>query len=295
MALKHSTGLAAAVLLSFCLGCGDAAAPVASLEIEPTDITIGFPNYTKLTVRWELKAALGEVEGEPLVFVHLLDQPGSVIRTFNHPVRFDWQPGRSAEYEITLYQSALAPPLASGNYLLSFGLYDSSGKRWPLEAAGDEVDRYEYQLGEVSVVDQLEEAPMFYFSPSWMAIEGGMDRQVLARRWLIGEGTIRMSEISKAGSVLMVFNIPQRASATEELVLQEGAEQPALELVNTCGGTEITASGFGSHVFELPITENSEGRVPGECEVVVRPNFHYLAIDTLGRRSVSLEVLSWSS
>ena len=295
MAPKCWTGLAGATLLVLCLGCGDAAAPVASLGIEPTEIALGFPDFVKLSVRWEVKAPLGEVEGEPLVLVHLLDEPGSVIRTFDHPLRFDWQPGRRTEYEITLFQSSLSPPLAPGSYLLSVGLYDTSGRRWPLEVAGKEVDLYEYQAGEVTVVDSSEETPRFTFSPSWMAIEGGMDRQILARRWLVGEGTIRVSGIAKAGTTLMVFNIPGPVSDSEELMLEEGAEQPTLKVVNSCGETEISASGFGMHEIELPVSADAEGRVPDECEIVIRPNFHFLAIDTLGRRSVSLEVLAWSS
>ena len=150
MAPKYWTGLAGAALLVLCLGCGDAEPPVASLEIEPTEITLGFPDFVKLSVRWDVKAPLGEVEGEPLVFVHLLDEPGSVLRTFNHPLRFDWQPGRKAEYEITLFQSSLSPPLTPGSYLLSVGLYDTSGRRWPLEVDGEEVDLHEYQAGKIS-------------------------------------------------------------------------------------------------------------------------------------------------
>jgi hypothetical protein len=295
MAPKYWTGLAGAALLVLCLGCGDAEPPVASLGIEPTEITLGFPDFIKLSVHWEVKAPLGEVEGEPLVFVHLLDEPGSVIRTFNHPLRFDWQPGRKAKYEITLFQSSLSPPLKPGSYLLSVGLYDTSGRRWPLEVSGEEVDLYEYLAGKITVVDKAEETPRFYFSPSWMAIEGGMDRQILARRWLVGEGTIRVSEITSAGTALMVFNIPGPLSESEELMLEEGAEQPTLKVVNSCGETEISASGFGIHEIELPVTEDAEGRVPDECEILIRPNFHFLAIDTLGRRSVSLEVLAWSS
>jgi hypothetical protein len=295
MALKHWTALTGAALLVLCLGCGDAVAPVASLEIEPTEVTLGFPDFTKLTVRWEVLAPLGEAEGEPMVFVHLLDEPGSVIRTFNHPLRFDWQPGRKTEYEITLFQSSLAPPLAPGSYLLSVGLYDTSGRRWPLAVDGVEVDRNEYQLGEISVVDKTEGTPRFYFSPAWMAIEGGMDRQILARRWLIGEGTIRVSGIARPGSTLMVLNIPGPTSGSEELILEEGAEQPTLKVLSNCGETEISASGLGIHEIELPVAEDEEGRLPDDCEIVIRPNFHFLAIDTLGRRSVSLEVLAWSS
>ena len=48
-------------LLVLCLGCGDAAPPVASLEIEPTEITLGFPDFIKLSVSWEVMAPLGEV------------------------------------------------------------------------------------------------------------------------------------------------------------------------------------------------------------------------------------------
>ncbi len=274
-------------------GCRDSAPPVAELKIEPTDFELAYPGFLNLRLSWQIKSELGEMEGEPLIFVHLLDEPGSVMRTFDHEWRLGWEPGQSEEYEIKVYQSALAPPLPAGKYHLSVGLYDLAGNRWPLAVRGEEVDRYEYSVANVSVSGESENIPMFYFSPSWLGLEGGTDRQVLGRRWLTGEGTIRVAEMSTPGSLWMAVRIPVLEAEIEELNLEEGAEQPGVMITSSCGGAEIGVSGFGTHEIEVPLGEEG-AEPPDECEVAIKPNFYLLKLDTLVRRSVALDILSWS-
>lgn len=292
-AMRLKCVLAVLLLVAFG-GCGGSESPVARLEVEPTEHNLEYPGFVKLRLRWKIEAPLEELEGEPLVMVHLLEEPGVVLRTFDHPVRFDWQPGRSLEYEIRLFQSSLAPPLSPGTYILSVGLYDKGGKRWPLEVTGKAVDRFEYQMGEVLVAEESDETPMFSFSQTWMPIEGGVDRQVLARRWLVGEGSIRVSEIPEAGTVWMVINLPSPQEGSEELILENGAKEPVVQVSNSCGESEVSIAGQGLHEIEFAMAPGPEGQLPEECEITIRPNFQVLALDTLARRSVSLEVLAWS-
>jgi hypothetical protein len=293
MGIRVAWGVSLLILTLHAWGCRDSAPPVAELEVEPTDIELAYPGFLNLRLSWQLKSELGEAEGEPLILVHLLDEPGSVIRTCDHELRFDWEPGRSQEYEIKVYQSALAPPLPAGEYHLSVGLYDLGGNRWPLAVQGEEVDRYEYSVAKVSVSGESENTPMFYFSPSWLGLEGGTDRQVLGRRWLTGEGTIRVAEIPTPGSLWMAVRIPALEPDVEELNLEEGAEQPAVLVASSCGGAEIGVSGFGTHEIEVSLGEEGS-EPPDECEVTIKPNFYLLKLDTLVRRSVALDLLSWA-
>ena len=46
---------------------------------------------------------------------------------------------------------------------------------------------------------------------------------------------------------------------------------------------------------EVAVRADAEGQVPTECEITLQPNFQIVEVDTLTRRSVGLEVLSWSS
>jgi len=274
--------------------CGEAAEPVATVTFEPNPMVLPYPGYLAAHLQWEVTAPLGPSESNPLVFVHILDEEGNVVRTFDHPLPFDWQPGTSHDYEVILYQSALAPPLDNGEYRLSLGLYDPSGQRWALCCLGDEIDDFEYQAATVSVNGKADEVPMFYFSPSWLPLEAGTDVQVLGRRWLTDEGSIRIAEIPSQGSVWMRLRLPNPATEVEELALMEGEAEPLVRVGGTCSAEEFPVGGRGFHEIKVPVDVNEEGEIPTECEILLQPNFYILEVDTLDRRSLALEILSWS-
>ena len=275
--------------------CDKVPEPVASVSIDPSQIDLPYPGFAVLDLEWDLKAPLDEIAGLPLVFVHLLDDEGNVERTFDHPLPFSWQSGSHESYQITLYQSALAPPLVSGNYRLSVGLYEAGGQRWALSGVGDEVAQLEYHLATVKTDGDPAAVPMFYFSPSWLPLEAGTDVQILGRRWLTDEGTIRVAEIPTEGTVWMQLLISDAVAGAEEMSLEEGATGPAISLTSTCGGEEQSVSGFGTHELQIRVQAAADGAMPEECEIVLRPNFQIVETDTLSRRSAGLQILSWLS
>lgn len=274
--------------------CGQTVEPVATVSFDPSPLALPYPGYVSARLQWEVTAPLDSTGTDPLVFVHILDEMGNVVRTFDHPLPFDWQPGTSHDYEVVLYQSALAPPLEDGDYRLSLGLYDPSGRRWALCCLGEELDNFEYQAATVSVDGNGDEVPMFYFSPSWLPLEAGTDAQVLGRRWLTEEGSIRIAEIPSEGSVWMRLRLPDPASEVEELVLMEGETEPMVRVGGTCNAEEFTVAGLGFHEVEVPVQATEQEQLPSECEILLQPNFHILEVDTLDRRSLALEILSWS-
>ena len=284
-----------AVLMTPFWSCEQAPKPVAKVSARPTTVQLPYPGYAQLELEWDMQAPLDAIQGAPLVFVHLIDSAGSVERTFDHPLPFSWEPGSSRTYAIPLYQSALAPPLEAGNYRLSLALYDTSGQRWALAESGDEVAGLEYQVASVGTEGDPADAPMLYFSPAWLPLEAGTDVQILGRRWLTGEGTIRVAEVPGSGSVWMSLKISQAEVGREELTLNEGESEPGLSIGGTCGGEVISVQGYGKHPIEVAVRADAEGQVPTECEITLQPNFQIVEVDTLTRRSVGLEVLSWSS
>lgn len=293
--MKRTRNLMALGAVVWVLGaCGQAVEPVATVTFEPSTLALPYPAYLAARLQWEVTAPLDPTSSDLLVFIHILDEAGNVVRTFDHPLPFDWQPGTSHDYEVALYQSALAPPLEVGEYRLSLGLYDPSGQRWALCCLGEELDQFEYQAATVSVEGEGDKAPMFYFSPTWLPLEAGTDMQVLGRRWLTEEGSIRIAEIPSEGSVWMRLRLPDPASEVEELVLMEGETEPMVTLGGSCNAEEITVAGLGFHEIEVPVQASEQGQVPGECEILLQPNFHILEVDTLDRRSLALEILSWS-
>ena len=283
------------ILLVSLGSCAKAPDPVASVSIEPAQVQLPYPGFAKIDLDWELTAPLDAVAGDPLVFVHLLDADGNVERTFDHALPFAWEPGKSQSYELILYQSALAPPLDSGDYRLSLGLYEAGGQRWALGGAGEEVARFEYHLATVGTNGDPSAVPMFYFSPSWLPLEAGTDVQILGRRWLTDEGTIRVAEVPVAGTVWMQLELSEALPQLEELSLMEGETAPRVDVTSTCGGEETAIAGYGVHEMRVRVQTGDDGALPEECEIVLRPNFQIVEVDTLARRSVGLQILSWKA
>jgi hypothetical protein len=182
--------------------------PVGALAVEPPTVKLPHPFVSPLTLRWTPSAELDGLRGRPRVFVHVLDGGRKLLRTFDHPLPEAWTPGRAQSYEIELYQSAIAEPLAAGPYEMTFGLYDDAGKnRWPLTVDGEEVGRREYRLATLVVPPVAPPSPSFQFAGGWMPVEPGSSKQVVARRCLRGEGSIAVVSPPGPGAVRVAASL----------------------------------------------------------------------------------------
>ena len=278
--------LAAALLAA----CGDEPPVVATVKVGASEIVLPYGRFVDFDLAWRARGPLTGREGPLHVFVHLRDESGSVVRTFDFAWPGSWRQGERLETRVILHQSTMGPPLDPGGYGLTLGIYDGVGRRWPLDAGGELVDRHEYRVAEVRVPAESSAEPMFQFSPEWLEVEPGRDRQVLARRWLSGAGQLRISGLEGPGELwlrLMVASPDER----QELVLGEGASQPGALVRTDCGEVEARLAGFGSHDLVLPITPGGEAEA---CSVDVTPNFYLLQLDSGERRTVSLDGLAWS-
>jgi hypothetical protein len=276
------------------VGCGSSSSPVGRLTVTPKSVELGHPGFVELEFAFQFDQPLEGSSGRQRVFVHLLDETGGIVRTFDHDLPVPWRPGASHEYGVLLYQSALAPPLAPGQYSLTVGLHDGSGRRWPLETDGEKAGRNEYVVASVQATDSVAGTPMFLFPDVWRAAEGGTDRQVLARRWLGGTGSLRLASIGGAGRLWMSVGIPVADERTEELILDEGETTPTVDVTTTCSDFTAQLEGQGSHSISIPVG-GGDAELPAECEVSFDSNFYLIELDTLGRRTVALENISWAS
>ncbi|MGH7336226.1 MAG: hypothetical protein ACREI7_01490, partial [Myxococcota bacterium] len=145
-------------------GCQPARSPIARLEVAPAELELAWPRFVELEVELEPIAPLPPGVDRPILFVHLLDEPGSVVRTFDHELPGEWKTGSRVRYEHRIYQSALASPLPAGRYLLSVGLYDPEVGRFALESAGLEIAKLEYQVATVDVPATVAGGPEARFS-----------------------------------------------------------------------------------------------------------------------------------
>jgi hypothetical protein len=135
---------------------------------------------------------------------------------------------------------------------------------------------------------------MFFFSPAWLHLESGVDRQVVARRWLSdAEGTIRVTDCPESGGIWMLVRIPSSETGASQVVLEDEASAPEVRITSTCGLEEICVSGPGFHEIEISLSP-ADKELLEECELRLQPNFKLVEEGASTQRSMALEVLAWA-
>jgi hypothetical protein len=290
--LSFAPFAALSAVLALAAACGGNATPVASVEVTPKSFRLGFPDLREVHLKWSPVAGLGD-SAKPVVFVHLLDEHNEVVRTFDHTFPKRWAEGEPVEYDLKIYQSALGQPLPAGKYRLTLGLYEEGGKRWALDGMGEPFKKREYIAAEVEVPQAGQAGPIIAFSAeSWLPLEPGGDRQVLARRWMSGTAVLRFQNITAPGTAWLVVRIPEPSSVeTIEMQGDSGSNSPAVLVKGSCGNVEVNLTGSGSHEVEIPVETIPEG---GACDVVLKPNFRLNEMGSAVQRSASLESIAWA-
>lgn len=284
---RISPYLALALFALTTSACGKKEAPVARLEVKPTSIPLAFPELATIRLTWEPIAA---VQAAPTVFVHLVDSKGEIERTFDHAYPVAFQPGTPTTYNVHLFQTALASPLSEGEHRLVIGLYVPGGERWAIETEGEEIKKKEYAVAKIVVPKVAANAPRIQFTKTWLPGEEGGDRQSVVRRWLTGQGALRIAPIPGPGSFWLSLRIPEGDNPGEKLVV-DGNNPPSVVVTNVCNATETSVSGPGQHLVQVPI---DAAPADGQCIVRLRPNFHLEVAGSPHRRTVALENAAWS-
>jgi hypothetical protein len=268
-------------------GCARTPPTVATLRVTPAEVELPFPAFETLTVEVTPQRELPP-GAEPQLFLHLIDEPGSVLRTFDMPLPGAWLLGRTYSFPARLYQSALADPLESGTYQLTAGLYDPKGERFALETEAKRVAKLEYAVATVTVPKAGSSLPALRFSGSWLPISPGRDRQVLARRGLdgTGAGTFQIGPLAPPGVLLLRFGPP----AGGKLEPVAGAVGAKIRLRSSCGGYEAELPGdtAAETMIEVPAASGAVS-----CDVEIAPNFSVRSSDDGRLGSAVIEVLAW--
>ncbi|MEM9290081.1 MAG: hypothetical protein AAGD01_00205 [Acidobacteriota bacterium] len=284
-------------------------APVGRLQVEIGGEDLPYPQWRTLHLRWQATTALPtapsnekprsskassqapEAEPQPRIFVHLVDPEGELSRTFDQDLDEPWRPGASGRLEVPIHHSALAPPLAPGDYQLTVGLYRIGGdglpdRRFPLEvdlesssrsAARTGADRpdpdspspraedattalveigtFEYSVARLAVEPVSAEAPSFSFGQGWEPTpprEELQERQPADRQ---SPGARRILEDAK----LDVLNLEVPGSLLLRIEIPPLAEdlpkpdRPWLELTGDCSQAQRAIRQPGVHRLLLPI------------------------------------------
>lgn len=276
-------------LLSLLFACGEEAPPpVGSVVLEPSSFDLPHGHWAGAVLRWQMRAQLEGLEGDPMVFVHLLDGEGNVRLTLDHALPGGWAAGSTIEDPLTFYHSSLGPRLPAGDYRLTVGLFDPvSGKRYALEG-GPDIHRQEYALGTVSVPEAAGDLPEASFSPAWQPVEPGRDRQVLARRWLVGSGTIEFAPAAEDGRLSLLFKVPHVVDGIQLAFdsPEESKGSPEVSITSSCG-PEARLVGSGNHRLEIPLTTGQA------CELELVPNYQLIDLASFRRSTLTLEQLAW--
>jgi hypothetical protein len=276
--------------------CRRAAEPVAELAVAPAELELQLGAFVELSLRIIPLADL-EPGVVPQVFLHLVDEPGSVLRTFDHVLPAGFLPGREIAYRVRVHQSAVAEPLAPGLYTLTAGLHDGKGGRFRLRSASPEIARLEYPVASVRVPEPSPSLPGVRFSPSWLPVEPGRDRQIVARRPLAGAGpgTFQIGPLQGPGEILLRLGLATGGSGRIERLSQEATSK--IRLRSSCGDFQAELPGEpepnGSGVeilIPVPTTPT-----PVDCDIRIEPNFLVRNGNQSEERSISIEVLAWRS
>ncbi len=213
--LPLALGFAVAVALAAAADCRKADPPAARLTPSTSVVRLPYPESVPVTLEWTPLEPLRRAGMHPTVFVHLIDRPNHVLRTFDHELPGPWTVGVTRRVEFDLLQSALGPPLAPGSYTLTAGLYDPAlGYRWALETAGPDVTgKREYKVASVRAAPGRSEDSRFRFTGGWSAVEPGTDKQVLQRRWLSGSGSLVIEPSPRARTIRIGMRVPLETGA----------------------------------------------------------------------------------
>jgi len=283
--LRCTVALAALVLAAGC-GRGEPEEPAATLEVTPAEVVLPYPGAAVLTATWSPSAPLDE----PIVFVHLLDADGRVVRTFDHRFPEDWLPGADVTYPLALWQSALGPPLPDGVYDLTVGVYTADGYRPRLAVEGREVDDGEYAVARVEAPAPAG-GPRLAFGDGWEPAAASADRQVLGARWLGDGGSLELANLDGPLDLALSVRLPAPEEMDYTLVLDPGVAEPAVEISSPCTAEPARVAGAGSEEVTLPLRPADGVR---SCPVTFDPGFVYLDPLTLRRLSVDLRRVLWA-
>ena len=187
-------------------GCGRKAEeepPVAtpSLTLSRDRVAIGSP--VKLTYKFEV-APGAKIDGDYLVFVHVLDPDGEQLWTDDHAPAVPtskWTPGQTIDYTRTVF----APNYPYvGEARVRVGLYSQSTQR-RLALAGNDISRREYEVARFQLLPQSENI-FLIFKDGWHPAEVSADNPSSEWQWTQKTATISFRNPKKDATFYVEYD-----------------------------------------------------------------------------------------
>lgn len=238
------------VLLATSVSCRrqqDDAPPVAepSLTLSRERAPIGSP--LGLTYRFEV-APDAKIDGDYLVFVHVLDQDAEQLWDDDHAPEIPtsaWQPGQTVEYSRMIFIPNY-PYIGPAH--IRIGLYQpSSGQRLPL--AGNEITRREYEVARFQLLPQSENVFLIY-KEGWHPAEVSPDNPTVEWQWTRKAATISFRNPKRDSTLYLQYDArPDQFTAPQQITVRLGEA-----VVDT-----LTADSRDIRLVTLPITADQLG------------------------------------
>ncbi len=264
--------------------------PVAGLRSDLAKVSLAYASSSRIPIGWKALRPLEPPGAVPFLFVHLLDQSGQLVRTFDRQIQDIWQvgllPKDSTEIDdlVEIWQSALAEPLPVGSYRLILGIYDAaSGQRWRLETSANAIVEGAYEIAAIQVESAEKKTPDLVFGGDWLAPDEGQLHNP-GRRWMGESGSIRLFGTAGWSGVVLNLSIADLSADRHLPVFEGAASEPRLVIRNGCDrDSETLVEGYGVHSVSLRIEPGAD------CAITFEPNFTMLALGDFTRRSIGLE------
>jgi hypothetical protein len=238
----------AALLLPGCGGRADDEPGVASptVTLGRERVAIGSP----VTFTYKFDVAQGaSIDGDYVVFVHVLDPDGERLWTDDHPPSVPtskWQGGQQVEYTRTVFVPNY-PYI--GEARVRVGLYSpQTSRRLPL--SGNEVSRREYEVARFQLLPQSENIFLIY-KDGWHPAEVAAENPASEWQWTQKTATISFRNPKKDATFYLeydaridLFTPPQQVTVRigDQTIGTFAADSKEKALLTF----PITASQFGS-------------------------------------------------
>ena len=92
------------LVVALAVACGGEPSVVATVEASATEVDLPYGSFVGLDLSWRVREPLTRREGPLHVFVHLIDEPGSVVRTFDYAWPGSWREGERLDSRVILHQ-----------------------------------------------------------------------------------------------------------------------------------------------------------------------------------------------
>jgi hypothetical protein len=268
-------GAAALAILALTAGCAKTdetvAPPAASIAVTPAEAAVDAGAPLGFSYRFARVPGATLPTGDLWVFVHLLDDAGTLLWTDDH--RPEVPPEKWGAEPVVYNRMMFVPRSATaGRVQVRAGLYSrSDGARVPL--SGVDAGGRAYAVATFDV-RPASNAAFVSFGDGWHGAERAAEEPMREWRWSSGRARLSFRPPGRDAQLWIELDQPVAEVGTQRVELREGSALLATMPV-TPGKRTITL---------VPLSSGVDAGTPVDLDLTVQPTFAPAAIATLRSR-----------